>query len=266
MGGGPSGASGEHVLQRRYRPTPASSSTVTNDALDRSDQREPVLIGLEDLEPTARQLLPNVTAHLMLNRRAALAVERTRWLAGAVQDQSRSLRHEDILAQLSSSFRSCLWITSHCADPYAVTMSTADLPAPIGDYLAARTAAGPGENDCWLWTNKPDRDGYGVATTTGKQWRAHRLSYRFHVGPIPDGHELDHTCEIRLCVRPSHLVPVASNFENFVNKYVRQGRTREVAEQLAAWDVKHIEREHELKVAFRRATACLLYTSPSPRD
>lgn len=134
-------------------------------------------------------------------------------------------------------------------------MSTAELPASTGDYLAARTAVGPGVDDCWLWTNKPDRDGYGVAHVEGKQWRAHRLSYRFHVGPIPDGHELDHTCDLRLCVRPSHLVPVASNFENFVNKYLRQGRTREVAEQLAAWNVKHIEREHELKVASRRTTA-----------
>lgn len=132
-------------------------------------------------------------------------------------------------------------------------MSTAELPASTGQYLVARTVVGPGPDDCWLWTNRPDRDGYGVAHVAGKQWRAHRLSYRFYVGPIPDGHELDHTCEVRLCVRPSHIAPVASNFENFVNKYLRQGRTRAVAEQLAAWDVKHIEREHELKVAFRRA-------------
>lgn len=136
-------------------------------------------------------------------------------------------------------------------------MSTAELPASIGDYLAARTAAGTGENDCWLWTNKPDRDGYGVATVRGKQWRAHRLSYRFHVGPIPDGYELDHTCEVRLCVRPSHLAPVESNFENLVNKYLRQGRTRAVAEQLATWDTAQIRRDHELKVESRRRAAAL---------
>ncbi|WP_374460028.1 HNH endonuclease signature motif containing protein [Microbacterium sp.] len=119
-------------------------------------------------------------------------------------------------------------------------MSTAELPASTGQYLASRTTVGPGPDDCWLWTNKPDRDGYGVAHAAGKQWRAHRLSYRFHVGPIPDGHELDHTCEVRLCVRPSHLAPVASNFENFVSKYLRQGRAREAAEQLAADRVQEV--------------------------
>lgn len=224
-------------------------------ALDRPDQREPVLVGLEDLEPSTRQLFAHVASHLVLDGRAVFAVKHSRRLAGVIQDQSRGLGHETIIPRLTDDSGSVLWITEPRAAPYAVTMSTAELPASTGEYLAARTAVGPGLDDCWLWTNKPDRDGYGVAHVGGKQWRAHRLSYRFHVGPTPDGHELDHTCDVRLCVRPSHLVPVASNFENFVNKYLRQGRTREVAEQLAAWNVKHIECEHELKVASRRTTA-----------
>ena len=121
-----------------------------------------------------------------------------------------------------------------------------------GAYLDARTLRGDGPDDCWLWQNKPDRDGYGVANHAGRQWRAHRLSYTFHVGPIPDGHDLDHTCEVRLCVRPSHLEPV-TNFENFVRKYLREGRDRETAEQLATWDLERVAREHERKVAMRAA-------------
>ena len=72
-------------------------------------------------------------------------------------------------------------------------------------YLDARISRGDGADDCWTWTLKPDRDGYGVASFGGRQWRAHRLSYTVHVGDIPDGHDLDHVCETRLCVRPSHL-------------------------------------------------------------
>lgn len=48
-------------------------------------------------------------------------------------------------------------------------MSTAELPASTGRYLASRTIVGPGPDDCWLWTNEPDRDGYGVAHVAGKQ-------------------------------------------------------------------------------------------------
>lgn len=121
---------------------------------------------------------------------------------------------------------------------------------PTEAYLVARTSVGPGEDDCWLWTLKPDRDGYGVAHLAGRQWRAHRLSYTHYVGPIPDGHDLDHTCENRICVRPSHLEPV-TNLENFVRKYLRQGRTREEAEKLAAFDREHVRREQEFKVKNR---------------
>lgn len=85
---------------------------------------------------------------------------------------------------------------------------------------------------CLIWTGPLDRDGYGVASVEGRTHRAHRLSYETRVGPIPDGLQLDHTCERRDCVRPEHLEPV-TNFENTVRRFLRQGATRERAEELA---------------------------------
>lgn len=61
---------------------------------------------------------------------------------------------------------------------------------------------------CWLWTASTDTNGYGHISVGRKLRQAHRLSYEWSYGPIPDGHELDHTCRVRRCVNPDHLEPV----------------------------------------------------------
>lgn len=61
---------------------------------------------------------------------------------------------------------------------------------------------------CWIWTGARSTTGYGHTTIRGKYWGAHRISYEAHVGPIPEGLDLDHLCRVRECVRPDHLEPV----------------------------------------------------------
>lgn len=58
---------------------------------------------------------------------------------------------------------------------------------------------------CWLWLGAPDSDGYGSFWLDGKSRRAHRVSYELHVGPIPEGLTIDHSCRRRNCVNPRHL-------------------------------------------------------------
>ena len=61
-------------------------------------------------------------------------------------------------------------------------------------------------NGCLEWQKGCDRDGYGLISVNGNQWRAHRFAYRTLVGEIPDDKMVRHTCDNRKCCRPSHLV------------------------------------------------------------
>jgi hypothetical protein len=56
---------------------------------------------------------------------------------------------------------------------------------------------------CWLWTGVVNpQTGYGQF---GRCTTAHRLSYQFHVGRIPQGLVIDHLCRVRTCVNPQHM-------------------------------------------------------------
>ena len=57
----------------------------------------------------------------------------------------------------------------------------------------------------WLWTGKPNDDGYGQLTFQGHHWAVHRFIWATIVGPIPKGLVLDHLCRVRLCCRVEHL-------------------------------------------------------------
>jgi hypothetical protein len=61
---------------------------------------------------------------------------------------------------------------------------------------------------CWTWTGGRSGYRYGGIVVSGRQVKAHRLSYELHVGPIPAGLTLDHLCRNTLCVNPAHLEPV----------------------------------------------------------
>ncbi|MGW4467511.1 HNH endonuclease signature motif containing protein [Micromonospora sp. NPDC004704] len=64
-------------------------------------------------------------------------------------------------------------------------------------------ASAPSMTACWIWGGQADRHGYGRFGKGGKL--AHRRAYELAIGPIPAGLVIDHLCEVRLCVNPSHL-------------------------------------------------------------
>lgn len=62
---------------------------------------------------------------------------------------------------------------------------------------------------CWLW-QPPCVNRYATFYPTPRsRIHAHRFAYKWLVGPIPDGLELDHLCRNTLCVNPAHLEPVS---------------------------------------------------------
>jgi len=62
---------------------------------------------------------------------------------------------------------------------------------------------------CWEWIGHIDKTtGYGKFLFNGGVNGAHRFSYEYYIGLIPEGLFLDHLCKHRWCVRPEHLEPV----------------------------------------------------------
>jgi hypothetical protein len=86
------------------------------------------------------------------------------------------------------------------------------------------------KNGCWIWTGKVQSKGYGELSTGSWKtsnrvvYRAHRLSYLIHVGDIPEGMHVCHTCDVRLCVNPDHLW-VGTNHDNVLDCHAK-GRRR----------------------------------------
>ena len=77
-------------------------------------------------------------------------------------------------------------------------------PTPaLGRFLEKIDKGDP--DDCWLWHG--GRNGrYGAFhPETDTTELAHRYSYETFVGPIPAGMNINHSCDVCLCVNPRHL-------------------------------------------------------------
>lgn len=69
------------------------------------------------------------------------------------------------------------------------------------------------EGDCRIWLGWKNDDGYGYVRADGRDQPVHRVFYALAIAPIPDGLEIDHTCQRRDCVRLAHL-EVVTHAEN----------------------------------------------------
>lgn len=53
---------------------------------------------------------------------------------------------------------------------------------------------------CWLWAGA-----YRGKYPAFGDYYGHRFAYEAFVGPIEDGHDVCHVCDMPMCVNPSHL-------------------------------------------------------------
>ena len=78
------------------------------------------------------------------------------------------------------------------------------------------------DNECWKWLAAKNNKGYGMFCLRGVNKLAHRLSYQFYKGEIPEGMFVCHSCDNPLCVNPQHLW-LGTNQDNF-NDMMKKGR------------------------------------------
>lgn len=107
-------------------------------------------------------------------------------------------------------------------------------PAPLIDRFWLRVQK---SDACWLWTGATDEEGYGrLHTSKTIEQLAHRFSYECHVGPIPEGKIICHSCDVnyppgdntyRRCVRPGHLY-AGTDLENARDRVRRRETWRHV--------------------------------------
>lgn len=61
-------------------------------------------------------------------------------------------------------------------------------------------------DDCWLFSGSGTPNGYGRLRDERRgSTLAHRFSWEIHFGPVPEGMNVLHRCDVRRCVRPDHL-------------------------------------------------------------
>lgn len=124
---------------------------------------------------------------------------------------------------------------------------------------------------CWLWTGgvRSDNAEYGAFAVGYRTYGAHVAAWNLFRGKVPQGLQVLHRCDVKLCVRPDHLF-VGTQKTNMVDMVLkdRHGnakltvkevrRIRELREM--GWRIVDIHSEYR-KVTYRQIQEVLARTS-----
>lgn len=67
------------------------------------------------------------------------------------------------------------------------------------------------ETGCWEWQRSKDENGYGQIGYEYRPTRAHRIAYKYFVGPLLKGMHIDHRCRNASCCNPDHLRQITAS-------------------------------------------------------
>lgn len=81
------------------------------------------------------------------------------------------------------------------------------------------------DTGCLIWPEYRDRFEYGTVGYKGRKRIVHHLLWEAEHGPVPDGMELDHTCEYNSCANLNHLEPVTPSV-NCQRRHTQNGYTK----------------------------------------
>jgi len=77
------------------------------------------------------------------------------------------------------------------------------------------------ESGCWIWLRTVNSGGYGNIKFKGKTYGSHQAAYIDEHGEIPEGMQILHKCDCRLCVNPNHLY-AGTHKQNMDDKRARK--------------------------------------------
>lgn len=117
---------------------------------------------------------------------------------------------------------------------------------------------------CWLWLGGTIEFGHGRLADwpTRRSVGAHRFSWEFHNGPIPEGMFVCHHCDVPRCVRPDHLF-LGTNADNMRDmkqkdraaRGERNGQVKLVEEQVRAIYQRAVNGEQSSVIASAYGTS-----------
>lgn len=79
------------------------------------------------------------------------------------------------------------------------------------------------ESGCWLWTSCLYPNDYGYLKCKDKSKLAHRISYEIYKGELKPEEIVRHTCDVRCCVNPNHLI-AGTQKDNMQDMYTKGRR------------------------------------------
>ena len=119
------------------------------------------------------------------------------------------------------------------------------LADPVVHWIMRRVNVDVGRHGCWEWRLAKGHKGYPLGTVFRRQVRVHRevmriVGFRRHE---LQGLHVDHRCERRSCVRPSHLWPVTPSQNEWLKHHrdLGPGRWTQLATPAEAAHVSWVE-------------------------